>query len=616
MRRPRLGRVGPGRGVGAGLRPRGADRHVRRPGQPGPRLPRAVRRRSRPPDRGGCGRVRQLFSCPAGRRTWSRGRAGPDRIAGRVRGGRRRPPRRGHSSGRSGARGGPRGVILRTGASPAGRILGVGRRRATGRAAGPARRAGDRLVPAAERGRGDGRGLRGPGREGPRAGGGDGTGRTGARRRAARSRNPDAVPEGGVVNEQASGATVAIVDPVSGGKFLASEFARRGWSAVAVLSRPTLPEFYTAQLCPDDFLDVIQADGDVDEVLARLAAYQVRAVLPGAETGVALADELAERLCLVGNGTALSAHRRDKYLMMDVLAAKGIPVPESGSFDTAADLVAWTEAGPGWPVVIKPRRSCGTDSVYFCQDAERARAAVAAIVGQINVIGELNDSVCVQRLVTGDQYFVNTISRAGRHSVCEIWQDRKRALPGRSLVYDIEELVPYGVGPTRELVSYVKSVLDALALTEGPAHTEVMWTAEGPMLIELNARVQGSIITEPVTAALGHNHVTRTVDAVTDPDSFLATVDEPYHAARRLRAVSLIAPDDGQIGDPSLLCTELIPTFAGVMGDVRAGRPVQRTVDLFSSPGCVYLLADTDEEIERDTARIRAIERDGLYAPR
>lgn len=416
------------------------------------------------------------------------------------------------------------------------------------------------------------------------------------------------------MNAQVSGATVAIVDPMSGGKFLAAEFARRGWSAVAVLSRPTLPEYYTSGLRPDDFLEVIRADGDVAEVLARLAPHRVRAVLPGAETGVALADALAERLGLAGNGTALSPHRRDKYLMMDTLAAKGVPVPDSAGFDTAADLVAWVEAGPGWPVVIKPRRSCGTDSVYFCHDAARAEAAVAAIIGQINVVGERNESVCVQRLITGDQYFVNTISRAGRHSVCEIWQDRKRPLPGRSQVYDIEELVPYGVGPTRALVSYVKSVLDALHLTEGPAHTEVMWTAEGPMLIELNPRLQGSIITEPVTAALGHNHVSRTVDAVTDPDAFLATVDEPYHASRRLRAVSLIAPDDGRIGDPTLLRTELIPSLAGVMGDLPAGLPVRRTVDLFSSPGCVYLLADTQEEIERDTARIRAIERDGLYA--
>jgi biotin carboxylase len=407
---------------------------------------------------------------------------------------------------------------------------------------------------------------------------------------------------------------VAIVDPLSTGKYLAPEFGRRGWRSVAVLSRATLPTFFTAGLKADDFLCVLGPDRDLEPIVDQLRAKRVSAVVPGTETGVELADLLAERLDLVGNGTALSAHRRDKVLMMRALDNKGIRTAQTEAFRDADALIAWADARRIWPLVVKPRRSAGTDSVYFCEDHAAARAAVAHIVGTTSRLGEPNDSVCAQQLLTGDQYFVNTVSVDGRHALCEIWRDRKRPAPGRSMIYDIEELVPWGSSVLVQLVAYVHDVLSALHVTHGPAHTEVMWTADGPVLVELNARMQGSIILEPVTAALGHNHVMRTVDAITDLPAFLSTVDMPYVARRYLRAVSLIAPIDGVVSNGDLLSAAQLPSFAGVMGDVRTGRSVQRTVDLYTSPGCVYLLAETPQEIERDTARIRELERDGLYA--
>lgn len=55
--------------------------------------------------------------------------------------------------------------------------------------------------------------------------------------------------------------------------------------------------------------------------------------------------------------------------------------------------------------------------------------------------------------------------------------------------------------------------------------------------------------------------------------------------------------------------------YAPVTGVVslRPGTPVQQTVDLFSTPGYVYLSAAAIEDIERDHRRIRELERSGLY---
>jgi hypothetical protein len=47
-------------------------------------------------------------------------------------------------------------------------------------------------------------------------------------------------------------------------------------------------------------------------------------VIPGAETGVELADQLSSRLGLRTNGTAKSIARRNKYYMGETVRATGI----------------------------------------------------------------------------------------------------------------------------------------------------------------------------------------------------------------------------------------------------------------------------------------------------
>ncbi len=61
-------------------------------------------------------------------------------------------------------------------------------------------------------------------------------------------------------------------------------------------------------------------------IVGTLAAlkYNIIAAIPGAETGVALADALSEALGVVTNGTELSAARRNKYLMGEAVRDAGV----------------------------------------------------------------------------------------------------------------------------------------------------------------------------------------------------------------------------------------------------------------------------------------------------
>jgi hypothetical protein len=78
------------------------------------------------------------------------------------------------------------------------------------------------------------------------------------------------------------------------------------------------------------------------------------------------------------------------------------------------------------------------------------------------------------------------------HRVAEIWRYTKRRGPASTPIYDYEEPVPASSPEAHVLRSFAFSVLDALGITDTPAHTEVMLTPTGPVLIETGARLGGA----------------------------------------------------------------------------------------------------------------------------
>ncbi len=407
---------------------------------------------------------------------------------------------------------------------------------------------------------------------------------------------------------------VAIVDPYSTGTYLRPEFAARGWASVAVLSTPDILTMFGPVPHADRFLDVITGP-DAEQVAAALRRFPVSAVIPGCETGVPLADELAEQMGLPGNGIARSASRRDKHAMAQALVSHGVRAPQTIAAAGPDAMVRWADERDLWPIVVKPPASSASDGVTFCATPAEARTAFGRLYRRSHRFGGRNDVVLGQELLTGQQFIINTVSVNGSHYVSEIWEDTRRAVGG-GVAYDLEKLMMPGGEPQETLARYVSQVLDALGIAWGPAHSEVMLTGSGPVLIETGARMSGTFLPDSVRAATGHNHVTLTVDCYTDPGRLIALVGRPYPVRRQLWTAALIAPYDGHLATDGAV-TELhgLPTLHAVIGDLSPGRPVSRTVDLLSAPAGLYLIADDAAELHRDYARIRHLEANGLYVP-
>jgi 5-(carboxyamino)imidazole ribonucleotide synthase len=91
--------------------------------------------------------------------------------------------------------------------------------------------------------------------------------------------------------------------------------------------------------------------------------------------------ELVKAGAVVRPGADALIHAQDKRAMRERLSASGIPVPRWAPVGRPADLTAFAESGPGWPLVVKAERG-GYDGrgVWIVTRPEEAPAGLDLIV--------------------------------------------------------------------------------------------------------------------------------------------------------------------------------------------------------------------------------------------
>ncbi|MDT0268503.1 ATP-grasp domain-containing protein [Streptomyces sp. DSM 44915] len=405
--------------------------------------------------------------------------------------------------------------------------------------------------------------------------------------------------------------TIAIVDAYGAGRLLPEALRSRGVEAVHVRSaRPDTRLAYR----PEDFAVDLRYGGDLAATCRELRALGVTGVVAAAESGVRLADQLAAALGVPGNDLVRSPARRDKFAMREAVRAAGLATAASRCGSALRESLDWARAHGRWPVVLKPSRSAGADHVFVCHSLTEVADAHTRIMAAVNRYGERNEVVLAQEFLVGTEHYVNTVSHDGRHRVVEVWRYHKRLVDGRS-VYDYEDLLALDEPGVRELVDYVRAVLDALGIREGAAHTEVMRTAAGPVLIECGARLGGGQTPALLTRCVGADQVNSLAYAIAEPAGFLAEAEAPYQLKSRLRCVNLISPRAGRVpADAGWQPVRELPSFAELVLNAPAGSRLTRTVDMATCPGTVYLSHDDPAVLAADHRALREWEVTWLYA--
>ncbi|WP_237296759.1 ATP-grasp domain-containing protein [Streptomyces sp. 3211] len=240
---------------------------------------------------------------------------------------------------------------------------------------------------------------------------------------------------------------------------------------------------------------------------------------------VEAAAVINESLGLPGNGPGVPRAVNDKARMREILRDSAAGAVVAARVSTA-DEVKKFASETGYPFILKPVDGSGSFGVTLISDADGLGDAIARTVGATAVAPE--NTWIAEEYLRGPEFSVETFSADGTHHLLAVTEKFK----GPNFV-EIGHLVPARVSAdiVRSMTAEVNRCLDAVGLTEGPAHTEIVLTDKGPRIVETHCRPGGDGIVELVRLAVGLDVQRITFDWLAGRPLNLDRASEPQSAA-------------------------------------------------------------------------------------
>jgi len=185
---------------------------------------------------------------------------------------------------------------------------------------------------------------------------------------------------------------------------------------------------------------------------------------------------------------------RDKTLMRKRLERDGlrsVRYTRVGSPQDARDFMN-SLGMPMKPIIVKPLLGEGSSQVTLIEPAHATQ--------QLKGLN-WREAWIAEEFLEGKEYSVEGFSRSGQHTLIAVTEKFK----AEGSFVESAHLVPARLDEEQEhrVKSYVTDCLTALDVKDGPTHSEVILTQNGPVLIETHTRTGGDGIPDLVNAALG-----------------------------------------------------------------------------------------------------------------
>lgn len=206
---------------------------------------------------------------------------------------------------------------------------------------------------------------------------------------------------------------------------------------------------------------------------------------------------------------------------------------------------------------------------------------------------------------------IDKVSRDGVHKVVAVWEYDKRLCNGHNFVYFGNRLRPSDTERAQEMIRYADSVLDALEISQGPSHMEVMYTPTGPCLVEVGSRCQGGEGTwlPIVSECIGYSQVDVTLDVYLEGALFDKISKDNYKLLKAGRDVDLVSRHAGIVRSlPGDAAIRALSSFWNISWEVHPGDFCPVTVDCFTRPGCVQLISDCEVQADADFDKLHELE--------
>lgn len=315
--------------------------------------------------------------------------------------------------------------------------------------------------------------------------------------------------------------SIFIVDANNSSHLLAQQLRTKGYNIIHVRAVDRFVFKATENVITELFDDEISYDQlSPDELDEYIRNNKVEASIAGSERGVIVSDEISHKFNFVMNDYELSKARRNKFLMHKELEKKNVPHIPQEKFNNVEDALAWAKNFNEWPLVIKPLDAASAKGLTLCFDIDCVKMAAKKVLKMKNFEFNQNSEFLVQKFMDGVEYAVNSVIIDDKIVHTDIWQYEKVRVPGGGILYRNLILQDYNGEVQKQLRLYAEDVLKALGFRYSASHMEIMFTKNGPVLVEVGARTPGSGVPIYANQVLDMNQTEVLSIAYTDPEKF------------------------------------------------------------------------------------------------
>lgn len=355
--------------------------------------------------------------------------------------------------------------------------------------------------------------------------------------------------------------------------------------------------------------DFFVESADYAETLAKVKSYAPKIILTGADLGVELATHLMEDMEFPGNGTDRIPFMTNKLMMQKALINAGLRGIRSKVIHNWEEALAFYRSEKLTGCVMKPYRGAGSVMIRICDNEEELKSAFDEVFESGNYMGENEEGMLLQERICGTEYIVNTLSYDGIHKLTGLWRSNKKKVPGGGMVYNFMESLDRPQSGCYALVNYAFGVIDALGIRYGNVHGEFMVDEKGPVLIEVNCRPMGVLPIKFGDSVWGHHETDLTLDAYLNPKDFKTHAKDLYRPLGKGIVKALIVPADKEIASsPVLPIARRLPSFCQAFLGKALDDRLERTVDLNTSAGEIFLVNEDETQLMQDVALLERIE--------
>nr|WP_246211049.1 ATP-grasp domain-containing protein [Phytoactinopolyspora alkaliphila] len=332
--------------------------------------------------------------------------------------------------------------------------------------------------------------------------------------------------------------------------------------------------------------EVVVADTNDDDAVCAAAREiagrrRVDGVLTTCDYYLGTVATVARLLGLPGAPPDVMRRATQKHLVRVALDEAGLPNP---AFAVAAD---WNHARAaadriGMPVIAKPVDLNAGTAVERIRDEAALKDAFWCVNGvESNTRGQpLRRLLLVEEELSGEEVSVEALTFEGATTIIGITDKSVTAPPA---CVEAGHMFPARLAPrvARQVEAFAADALDAIGFTHGLSHIEIMITADGPRLIEVNPRQAGGYIFDLVHLVTGTHPLQMLVElalgrmpdlsGASEPGLSSALVPARQAPAASAAVVFVMSPRDGVLervsgvesldADPRVLRWE-IPTPA------------------------------------------------------